>query len=73
MSESESESTGHVPDFSFRHFEAGPRRDVAREFAELVLDLGWLRQGEKLDAFLAKLEEAKNLALACAEDMLRSE
>lgn len=65
-----------VPDlnaFAFREFEAGPRRDTAREFYELVLDLAWLREGEKKDIFLERLLEARNAALDVAQDMLRSE
>jgi hypothetical protein len=57
--------------FAFRELEAGPRRDVAREFYELVQDLNWLAEGAKKIAFLQKLLEARDAALEAASDMLR--
>lgn len=56
--------------FPFREYEAGPRRDVAREFHELVLDLSWLKAGPKRDTYLAKLKEARDAALDVAKDMI---
>lgn len=62
-----------MEDFKFREYEAGPRRDVAREFSELIADLGWLMRGEKYDKFLADLKVARDSALDVAADMLRHE
>lgn len=58
--------------FAFREFENGPRRDVGREFYELVDRLGWMRQGPEWDAFMAALLEAREAGLRAAETMLRS-
>lgn len=58
--------------FVFRDYEAGPRRDIARNFAEFASDMDrWLLNGPKKDAALAKLLEARAAALEVAQDMLR--
>lgn len=59
--------------FAFRHFEAGPRRDVAQAFAHLTTDVfSWLKNGPEKDEALERLVEARDAALRCAETMLRS-
>lgn len=52
-------------------FENGPRRDVAREFYDLVQDLGWMRDGPDWDAFMGELLKAREAGLKVAEKMLR--
>lgn len=65
-------SKNPVPEgFAFREFENGPRRDVAREFYELVDRFGWIRQGPEWDNFIAKLLEAREAGLAAALGQLR--
>jgi hypothetical protein len=63
----------HEDPFAFRHFENGPRRDIARAFADLVSDnFLWLKDGPEKNEALAKLVDARDAALKCAETMLRS-
>lgn len=62
-----------VPEgFAFRHEDNGPRRDVGREFYELVQDLSWMKAGPEWDDFMAALLEARVKALIVADGMLRS-
>ena len=62
-----------VPEgFAFRELENGPRRDVAREFYELVDELSWMRQGPEWDEFMTELLKAREAGLRVAETMLRS-
>lgn len=65
--------SGPTPDrFSFRELENGPRRDIARAFAELVQDnFSWLKDGPEKEEALDRLADARDAALRAAETMLR--
>jgi hypothetical protein len=59
--------------FSYRELEAGPRRDIARAFHELMSDnFSWLKDGPEKEEALEKLADARDAAVKCAETMLRS-
>lgn len=65
-------SKNEIPEgFAFRAFENGPRRDVGREFYELVDRLGWMKPGPEWDSFMDKLLEARDAGLRAAETQLR--
>lgn len=62
----------HLDDFKFRHYEAGPRRDTARRFHDLAVDLNQeLPSGDDKDACLTLLLEAQACALRAATSQLR--
>ena len=59
-------------EFTFRHYEAGPRRDTARRFAEMANDLDReLPDGDNKDGMLRLLGEARDCALRAAAEQLR--
>jgi len=63
----------HLSEFVFREYEAGPRRDTARRFAEMAYDLNQeLPDGEDKDNCLSKLLEARASAVRAAARQLRS-
>ena len=67
-------SKNEVPEgFDFREFENGPRRDVAREFYELMTRFGWMHEGPEWDDFMVELRRAREAGLQVADTMLRSE
>jgi len=58
--------------FAFRHFEGGPRRDIAQAFNDLYTGaFSWLKDGPEKEEALEKLADARDAALKCAETMLR--
>lgn len=58
--------------FSFRHLTAGPERDVAQAFHDIVTGtFTWLKDGPEKEEALDKLADARDAALRCAETMLR--
>lgn len=61
-------------DFHFRSYEAGPRRDTARRFAEMANDLDReLPDGDDKDGTLRLLIESRDCALRAAATQLRAE
>lgn len=65
-------SSEKVREFAFREYEAGPRRDVARSFAEFAIDLNsWLVDGQEKEETMNLLLQAREAALRAAESMLR--
>lgn len=62
-----------LSEFKFRELEAGPRRDVARHFAEMAYDLNAeLPDGDDKDACLRLLLESRDCAVRSAAHLLRS-
>jgi len=60
--------------FSFRELEAGPRRDVAQAFHDIVTSVFvWLKDSPEKEEALAKLADARDATLKVAELMLRPE
>lgn len=61
-------------EFTFRDFEAGPRRDTARRFAELAADLDQELGGDspEKDQALRELFYARGAFVAFAGSLLRS-
>lgn len=61
-----------MEEFAFRHFEAGPRRDVAQAYNDLATSIfPWLKDGPEKDQALTALVAAREATLRCAETMLR--
>lgn len=61
-----------LKEFTFRELEAGPRRDIAREFHQLVNDMcAWMPDSPERGECLVKLLEARDAALRAAGKMLR--
>lgn len=65
-------ASAQLSDFTFRELEAGPRRDIARRFADFAYDVNrLLPDGDEKEGCITMLLEARNCAVRSTARQLR--